>query len=285
MLAFMFVVAMFLWEGYSEASNLVRLPATRYSSAQKDIYYADLIELALSKSTFDDFKIVFDHESRYQAYNLKQLEKKRIDIVWTMTSLERENKFLPIRIPLLKGALGYRICMIHRSEAETFEKLQSLNQFKESKIMVGQGHDWPDIKILQQNEIRTTSFHSYEGLFRALRAKRFDCFARGIHEIWDELSQYGDEDLVADKNIVFQYYSPSFFFVHNSQEKLAQALRTGLSKALEDGSFDLLFERHWGAEILKADLKNRLVIRLKNKTLSKETAAIKSNPKFWLISE
>jgi hypothetical protein len=37
-----------------------------------------------------------------------------VDIVWTMTSHDREARLLPIRIPLLKGLLGYRIFIIRK---------------------------------------------------------------------------------------------------------------------------------------------------------------------------
>ena len=245
----------------------------------------ELIRLALAKVGYPEAKLVVASESRSQPYNLKQLEKNRIDIVWSMTSETREKDFLPVRIPILKGSLGYRICIRHKDNGRKFSKVKTLESLQQSKISIGQGHDWPDLGILQANGLRTLAFQQYRGIFQALKAKRFDCFARGINEIWSEIESLGDKLLVADEVFALYYYSPSFFFVNRGNTKLAEQLTAGLKAAIADGSFDKLFRRHWQDSIDKASLDNRHIIRLINDTLSPETIALRQQPNYWIRRE
>ncbi|MCX4029761.1 hypothetical protein H0A36_18915 [Endozoicomonas sp. SM1973] len=50
---------------------------------------------------------------------------RQLDVVWSMTSIERETLFTPVRIPLLKGLLGHRIFIIRNGEEQRFEGIVS----------------------------------------------------------------------------------------------------------------------------------------------------------------
>ena len=63
-------------------------------------YPIALLQLALEKSD-SDYLPVPSKRDQVQWRNLRQLEMDQgIDVVWTMTTVEREQKLLPVRIPL-----------------------------------------------------------------------------------------------------------------------------------------------------------------------------------------
>ena len=63
-----------------------------------------------------------------------------IDVFWSVTSDEREKQALAVRIPIVKGVLGYRLGVIKKSRLEFFTKLRSDGELKkliiESKILL-----------------------------------------------------------------------------------------------------------------------------------------------------
>jgi len=241
---------------------------------QRYKYYIDMLRLGLEKTEKEDgaFRLVMVNARMYQARALEQLRKNNsIDVVWTMTSKEREAELIPIRIPLLKGLLGHRIFIIRKGEESKFSAIQSLEELKELKA--GQGSDWPDTQILRANGIKVVGSINYEGLFGMLQYERFDYFPRGVNEPWAEVRAHQDKKLVVEKTLLLQYPAPIYFFVNKQNTKLAERLERGLRLALKDGSFDQLF-RHYPAnkeifELVK--IEKRKIFRLQNPLLPLET--------------
>lgn len=62
-----------------------------------------------------------------------------------------------------------------------------------------------------------------------------------------------------------------YFFVNKQDTKLAQAINTGLERALANGQFDRLFYAFNGAQIRQARLAQRTVIELHNPQLPEGT--------------
>jgi hypothetical protein len=191
--------------------------------------------------------------------------------MWTMTDIDRESRLLPIRIPLLKGLLGYRICIVNKGDEEKFSKVKSLQDFIKQGFTVGQGHDWPDTKILRANGISVVESTSYNGLFHMLTAKRFDCFARGTNEPWNELANQADKNLAIDRHIAFFYRAPLYYFVNSKQVKLAERIEKGLRAVIADGSFNKLFQNHHQKALEKAGLDARTIIKLDNPLMPPKT--------------
>ncbi|WP_348245952.1 hypothetical protein, partial [Salmonella enterica] len=54
-----------------------------------------------------------------------------LDVLWSMTSRRREAQLLPIRIPLLKGLMGYRVFIIRAEDEPWFRSLKELDQLRE----------------------------------------------------------------------------------------------------------------------------------------------------------
>ncbi len=237
-------------------------------------YFLDLLRLALEKTKETDgvFKLETTELRMYQGRAIANLERdKSVDVVWTMTSREREEKLLPIRIPLLKGLLGHRIFLIKKGDQARFSAVETLDDLK--TFRAGQGHDWPDFEILQANGLDVFKVANYEGLFKMLERGRIDYFPRGVNEIWAEVRAHADMDLEVEDTLMLQYTAPIYFFVNKKNAQLANRLEQGLRLAIQDGAFnDLLYNHPMIREMFeRGNLESRKVFRLYNPLLPPET--------------
>ncbi|TQV74044.1 amino acid ABC transporter substrate-binding protein [Aliikangiella marina] len=246
-------------------------------------YFVDLLTLALEKTrNIDgDFTLKPLAFHMVQSRAIQELAKgNKVDVYWTMTSLAREKKLLPIRVPLLKGLFGYRIFLIREEDRQKFASINSLDELK--LLVAGQGSDWPDTKILRANGFDVVGITDYDSIFPMLQRRRVDFVPRGISEPWGEVKRHQDKNLIVEETIMLQYPAPMYFFVNQENTALSERIEKGLNIAIEDGSFEKLFLSHPGSsEILaKANIENRKIFRLNNPVLPPETPI--NNKKFWI---
>jgi hypothetical protein len=232
-------------------------------------YPIELLELALAKAG-SPYKLRPSHDSMQQNRALRQLtDDAELSVVWSMTSKERESELLPIRIPIDKGLLGWRIFFVNRNDAKRFEQVQNLDQLR--SLSAGQEHDWPDVEILTANRLKVVQSSNYESLFKMLDRDRFDYLPRSIDEIWDEEKAHSDLNIAVEQTIILHYPAAEYFFVNKNNTALAGALEKGLRLAIKDGSFDRLFTKYNGESIRRANIKNRRVFKLDNPLLPEAT--------------
>ena len=237
---------------------------------QKDLRFEleiKLLELALQETinTDGEFALRPTNEKVTQGRGLKLLEQGKIDVVFLPTSKKREQRFLPIKIPLLRGILGYRIFLIHKDSINDFDEISTFEQLRK-KYIAGFGTHWADRDILEDNDIRVMESPNYESLFNMLELKRFDYFPRGITEVWRELEEFGTKhpNLIVEKQIALYYPYSVYYFVNKSNVKLAGRIERGLKVLLKNGSFKKLFFKYYAPYIKQANLENRKLFRIKN---------------------
>jgi hypothetical protein len=96
-------------------------------------YALGLLQLALEESGRDYIlRPTVDEMSQTRA--ARELELGNIDFIWTGTSAEYEQRFRPVRIPVLRGLDGYRICVIEPKRQPAFSAVQSLDDLKQLTI-------------------------------------------------------------------------------------------------------------------------------------------------------
>ncbi len=249
----------------------------------RNIYKIELLKLALSKTekTYGPFELQKTKTKMQQDRCLKSLARRKyVDVVWSMTSIEREKELLPIRIPLQKGLLGHRIFIINQKDQPKFDKIRNFEDLQ--NLTAGQGHDWPDTIILRTNKLKVVTSSSYDGLFNMLKIDRFDYFPRGVTEPWSEVEARKDLNLVVEKKILLRYRAPEYFFVNNNNTQLAKRLEEGLRMAIKDGSFDEVFHKDPDViNVLKyAKIHNRMVFDLDNPFLPSLTPV--NDKSLWL---
>lgn len=204
-------------------------------------------------------------------------EGKRVNIAFLPLNKEREKRFLSIKIPILRGLLGYRVLLVKDDGLVRFSQINSLEELK-SNYKAGFGSQWADMKILKINKIPVIGSVKYENLFKMLNAHRFDYFPRGINEAWKEKETHLGLDV--DPYIALYYPYPVYFFVNKKDTNLALKIEKGLNIAYKNGTFKKLFLKYHKKTIEKANLKNRKLFKLKNPTLPSNTPKIDTS--WWL---
>lgn len=232
-----------------------------WSDDGRDPYGVALLKLAFSKARTCD-TLIYSSQIMKQSRAVSELARGsgKIDIMITMTSVEREAQLLAIPIPLTKGLLGWRVALVQSSNLDQFAHVESLTQLK--RYTAGQGHDWPDTAILRANGLPVYVSSTYDGMFKMLAAGRIDYFPRAIQQVFAEQHSYSA--LSIEPHIVLRYPTDAYFFVNRRNTRLAADVRRGLEAAIADGSFDRLFYSYFAPQITAAGLGGRRIIDLPN---------------------
>ena len=252
----------------SSFADTVRYPAIEDSGDQRSNYPIALLELALKKAgSTATLQSTSARVSKSRALHLLETGLE-VDVVWTMTSPEREKELRPIRIPIDRGLIGWRLLLIH---SDNEQKIQQLDEKHLKTSPSVQGSDWPDYPILKANHFRVLGSGDFDAMFKMLQAKRIDYFPRSVTEILPELQQKVGMSLSVAPKWVLHYPAALYFFVQKDNIELANAIEIGLLRAIEDGSMQQLFLQHFSSAIQQADLKSRTVIQLNNPLLPAKT--------------
>lgn len=254
---------------FAHAETTIYYPQPFTTTDRRQDFPLELLQLAFSKSK-TSYRLMPSKAKMHQLRALSSMESNSgVDVVWTMTSIERENQFRPIRIPIHRGLAGWRIPLIKQTEVSAFKQLKTRRQVQ--GLTAGQGHDWPDTEILRHNKFNTVTGSSYEGLFSMLASGRIDYFPRSIAEIWLEALVQADKNLVVDQHVLIVYPAAMYFFVRNDASELALAIEQGLENAIASGEFEELFYRFHGSAIERSNLPERMVLKLENPLLPEIT--------------
>ncbi|MBV7536419.1 hypothetical protein KW842_11645 [Duganella sp. sic0402] len=197
----------------------------------------------------------------------------RINVFARATSPELERQFLPVRLPIDKGLLGYRMFLVRDEDLPRFAAVRTLDDLRE--LRAGQGKGWVDVSLLRGAGLTVVEGTSYTGLFAMLNAGRFDWFSRGIDEAqreWRErrLTYPG---MTIEPALLLQYPLPLYFFLRRDAEgqQLARRITDGMEIMIRDGSLNALFQQYKGDSIKAGKLSGRRVLHLKNPHLTTET--------------
>lgn len=266
----------------AEEPILVRYPDAGEKRQQRNNYFVDLLQLALKKTEpeFGPYRLKAVHMEVPQGRLLRMLSTgESVDVLWSMTSRSRETHLKPVRIPLGRGLIGYRVLIIRAQDRKAFSAIESLEQLSEK--VAGQGPDWPDTDILRHNGLTVTT-SGYESLFTMLRHGRIDYIPRALNEPWAELAVRPELDLVVEPHLMLHYPAANYFFVSRENPVLAERLERGLELALADGSFEQLFFKHPShkAMFFKSRPEQRKVLRLENPLLP-DTVPLEREALWW----
>ncbi|WP_062569090.1 substrate-binding periplasmic protein [Pseudoalteromonas arabiensis] len=202
-----------------------------------------------------------------QSRVLRQIEVGgEINVNWTMTTIEREQRLFPLRVPLFKGLYGWRLLLTTQSQLKQLEQLHTLDDLK--TVYFVQGQDWPDTKILRDNGLVVSTSLDYTSLFNMLNKGRGQLFPRSILEVDIEKEMFeNDMDLEVLPQLMLQYPSPIYFFFNKNNTDIADAVTKGIKIMRENGVFDRLFYKYNGAAINNASIHTKTIIELENKDL------------------
>lgn len=259
-------------------------------SDRRDVHKIELLEAALRATEASDGPFILRpsdgvlSESRMEAL-MARGDGSALNVIFKPTTLDRERLMTPVRIPILKGLLGYRVFLVHADSQPAFDQVVSLEDLR--RFRVGQGLGWRDVEVFEHNGVPVVASPDYEGLFAMLLAKRFDFFSRGITEAPHEFAERRARfpNLRIESRLLLHYPWPVYFFAQNSDSGrlLADRIRRGLDILRASGEFDAIFDRHYANSFANLNLSQRRVIRLHNPLLPPDTPI--DRPEFWLKLE
>lgn len=227
-----------------------------------DTYFMRLLELALDKSG-QPYRITHKATQVFnEARSEHNLTLNNYNLHWLNTSIERESSLIPVKVPLFKGLIGWRLLLIRPETQARFDKVEQLDQLR--PLRAGQGHDWPDTPVLKANGLTVVASGSWEGLFKMLQLDRVDYLPRSVIEIWREQRIHAELGLQIESHLALNYQAAYYFFVNKQNPQIASAVNRGLLLAVEDGSFDEVFQQYFGEYLTKAQLEKRQILRLSN---------------------
>jgi len=259
------------------AASLVVYPMSGAFIDSRYEYDWSVLRMALEKSAprFGPFDMRQSIESMSPARITEELAAPagRINLFVRATTRELERTFLPIRIPVDRGLLGFRIFLVRAADLPRYAAVRSVGDLR--RFHAGQGKGWADIPILAAAGLSVVEGTSYDGLFSMLSAGRFDYFSRAVDEAQREFNErhVSQPELAIEPTLLLHYPLPRYFFVRRDADgkQLAQRIEAGLEMMIRDGSLNGLFYRYKGAMIEAAGLNRRHVLQLNNPTLSPET--------------
>lgn len=245
----------------------------------------EILRMALEKTRvqYGPYELKASPLHMTEARYLRELARgEAITIAWSATTRQKEKEFLPVRVPLRKGLLGYRICFIHKDAQARIRQIKTLQDLQ--KITLGQGIGWGETPIYERYGIPIV-VSEYSTLFLMVVQKRIDLYPRGLSEIFGEYAAASKQlkDLAIDDSLVIYHPLPYYFFFNRRDARLADRVDTGLRLMLKDGSFDRIFWKYNKESIRKARLKQRTIIRLENHLLPKETPL--QDKSLWYIPD
>ena len=231
--------------------------------------------LKATEPDFGPFNLQVASTAMTEARSLHELEQGSglITILVHGNVADYEQLLLPVRFPLDKGLLGYRVFLIRSETQAELDAVSDLDGLR--KHSIGQGQGWGDVAILRNAGLTVVEGGSYEGLFGMLDAGRFELFSRGVVEVGEELAreQKNHSDLVIERHLMLHYPLTRYFYTTRSSDgqQLADRLSVGLERMLKDGSFDRMFEEFKAPFEKQIGFRNRTVIQIDNPLQTPET--------------
>lgn len=242
--------------------QILEYPAIASMSDFRSEYPIALLQLALEKSGVQaELQSSAEPMSKSRALHLLS-SGAGIDVVWTMTSSERELQYLPVRVPIYRGLGSYRLLLIKASDQQKFSQLKSAKAMQQLRF--AQVHDWVDTEILRASRFSILAVSQYDNLFQMLIKDRVDAIPRGVLEIEAERQTWQQQGLVIENDWLIHYPGAVYFFVKRDNLALAATIEQGLRKALNDGSFLRLFDQFFQQHLQQMALERRTVIELPN---------------------
>lgn len=172
-------------------------------------------------------------------------------------------KLLRIDQPILQGAMGYRVLLIHKDNQALFDKIYALNELRQ--LSMGFGRGWEG-HVYTHNQFPVTESLNMTSLLKMLAAQRYMFVPLSIIEIEDNYLLDGEraKNLAIEKNLLLYMPLPVYFYVSPNAPELAERLQSGLQTLSKSGAMDDLFRQHFGSRLQRLNLSKRRLIKLQN---------------------
>lgn len=257
-----------------KALDTIRFESGQYDSDHRLLYKKEVLTLAMerTKDVFGPYEISTNAPRMNSLRAVQELETgELINVFIALANKDWEQRTIPIRIPVRRGILNYRLLLIHKDSAQLFKDIDTVGELK--NLSVGLRRSWMTWQVLNHLGFNIVSSSHYESLLMMLQHQRFHYIPRGINEIYDELDRYNksDPDLMVAPNIALYIPAPAYIFVSPKEPLLAKRLSQGMNELVADGSLEELFYKYYGELIERSNLQERIIIDVGNPLLPRTT--------------
>lgn len=244
-------------------------------------YTYNLLVAALNATNTTNEQVIVEKVPINAGYSASTFVVKngQADVTYFPTNQEIERQLIPIRVPLYKGLMGYRILLIQSKAQAKFDAITSLDELK--KLVQGAGSRWRTTKVLEHHQFNYVTAIRTSSLYKMLELGRFDYTTRGVIEIPDTALSIEKHfpTLKMEDNFLLYTELPVYFFVAKNKPELAKRIEEGMVKIANNGQFDAIFNAYYQTITGSIELKNRTIFHLENPFLSPKT--IENAKTFW----
>ena len=242
----------------------------------KKLHLTLIQEVVKRSNRFDSIEFIYAKTGEPAGSRIMaDLENGKLDIMWTATSTDMEQRFTPIYFPIYRGMLGMRIGLIHEKDHQLLATVR--NKADLQKYTVCSGKTWPDTFIIDANDIKTAKSLKYPNIFEMMLAgNRCHFFARGVMEPFAEVESQPELPLAVDSHLMLRYRMPYMLFVQKGNEELQEHIFTIIDEIFADGTYEQMFfaDREVKMALSLAKLEQRTIIDLENPYLTEETKSM-----------
>jgi ABC-type amino acid transport substrate-binding protein len=240
------------------------------------VYHWEILKTALERTQheYGPYRMIpsVPMTERRQINELEQ-DTRKLTVMYRDPTFEQEQTLTPIRIPVDKNLVGYRIFLIRKGDQGRLREVKTIDDLR--RFTIGVGSQWIDVDLLTANKLRVVTGSNYDGLFEMLMHGRFDILSRGASEILDEYEERKKKmpDLLIEDTLLVTYPAPMYFWFSNTPEgkRLAARAEAGMRAMIKDGTYDAIFSKYYRSIIERLNLRKRRLIRIKNPFLGPET--------------
>lgn len=259
----------------SHAEDVVKWESGKNPNDPRSVYKLNIIDTALKKTEprFGPYRIeTIALKSRVN--NTRAQEMLRAgDVINTYVALaskEWESAALPVRIPIRRGIVAYRLLLVNRDQLSTFAKVKTFEDLRRLKVGLQVG--WTTTKVMEADGFNIVSGTKFDSLFHMLDGNRFDYLPQGINEVFANLNKHTPAlNLAVEPRLALRIPAPTYIFISKKNQRLAERLEAGLEIMVADGTLQKMFRDQFAKAIEKAELSNRLIIDVPNKLLPEAT--------------
>lgn len=245
-------------------------------------YWGDLVKQALEATVeeYGEYEIlVYEEVIGNERHRAEMQTGKLINVRIGVSTVEREEIYIPIKIPLRKGLLNYRLLVAKKGDIDKLKNVDSIDELRKFKF--GSVDSWVTTKILEDNQFEVVPVVDSSRLFGMLKAQRYDLALRGVNEVFTELELDKNKlEVAVVPDIGVYISSPTYIFVSKTAPRLAERLTKGLDEMIVSGEFDEIFYKWHKESIDKAKISERKFIVVDNPELPQ--SRLPKNPKLWL---
>lgn len=224
-------------------------------------YYHELLYEALSQAGITvDIEIPSEHIPQKRV--LKMVEANQLSLTWLISTAERDLRYTAVDVPLTNGLIGKRVLLIPPQLQATFDRVNTLEQFRALDKVAGMGSNWFDIDVWKANQLKV---HIQDGEWRALYDHLtldgdVNYFPRGLNEVGSEALQ--NPQLAIERRLLLVYERDFKFYLSPKMAPYRTKIEQALQQAKQNGLIDRLVKKHWGASIERIQPAQRVVIKL-----------------------